>query len=168
MEPGLGTESSATFQPDYNLDDFGLTTWTLNGRLANLELIYTGGRLDRSVDALIDYIHYNNGGGYITYYLCSGNIYDLSDPNHCFDPGKWYLEDTRNRRTTHEFRIHTAQDRRVRLLGGVYYNDIETNTSAISTTALPIEPSVSTPTTTTTTIAAMVSWSATLRCRPTA
>ena len=99
----------------------------MNGRLANLELIYTGGRLDRSVDALVDYIHYNNGGGYVTYYLCSGNIHDLSDPNHCFDPTKWYTEDTRNRRSTHEFRIHTAQDRRVRLLGGVYYNDVETN-----------------------------------------
>lgn len=127
VEPDLGTESSASFQPDYNLDDFGLTTWTLNGRLANLELVYTGGRLDRSVDALVDYIHYNNGGGYVTYYLCSGNIYDLSDPNHCFDPTKWYTEDTRNRRSTHEFRVHTAQDRRVRLLGGVYYNDVETN-----------------------------------------
>ena len=127
VEPRLGTESSASFHPEYNLDDFGLTTWTLTGRLENLELIYTGGRLDRSVDALIDYTHYNNGGGYITYYLCSGNIYDLTDPNHCFDPSKWYTEDTRNRRTTHEFRIHTAEDRRVRLLGGVYFNDVETN-----------------------------------------
>ena len=127
VEPHLGYESSASFQSDYNRDDFGLTTWTLNGRIAKLELIYTGGSLDRSVDALVDYTHYNNGGGYITYYLCSGNIFDLTDPNHCFDPTKWYTEGTTNRRSTHEFRVHTSEDRRVRVLGGVYFNDVETS-----------------------------------------
>ncbi|MDE0363744.1 MAG: TonB-dependent receptor, partial [Rhodospirillaceae bacterium] len=68
-----------------------------------------------------------NGGGYITYYLCSGNIYDLTDPNHCFDPRKQYVEDTANRRITHEFRVHTDPARRWRVLGGVYFNDVETN-----------------------------------------
>ncbi|MCY3730840.1 MAG: TonB-dependent receptor [Rhodospirillaceae bacterium] len=127
VEPNLGEDASAKFSPEYNRDEFGLTTWTLNGRLSQLDLIYTGGLLDREVDSLIDYTHYNNGGGYITYYLCSGNIYDLSDPNHCFDPTKQYLEDTANRRLTHEFRIATDQARPWRFLGGVYLNDVETN-----------------------------------------
>ena len=127
VEPNLGEDASAKFSPEYNRDEFGLTTWTLNGRLSQLDLIYTGGLLDREVDSLIDYTHYNNGGGYITYYLCSGNIYDLSDPNHCFDPTKQYLEDTANRRLTHEFRIATDPARPWRFLGGVYLNDVETN-----------------------------------------
>ena len=130
VNPELGGEDdAAAFSPDYNRDDFGLTTWTLNGRLKNLDLIYTGGYLGRQVDSIIDYTHYNNGGGYITYYLCSGNIYDttLSDPNNCFDPTKQYLEDTRNRRTTHEFRVTTDPSRRFRALAGAYVNDVETN-----------------------------------------
>lgn len=126
-EPDIAEDASARFAPEYNRDEFGLTTWTLNGRLSQLELIYTGGLLDREVDSLIDYTHYNNGGGYITYYLCSGNIYDLTDPNHCFDPRKQYIEDTVNRRVTHEFRVHTDPARRWRVLGGVYVNDVETN-----------------------------------------
>ena len=81
-EPNIAEDASGKFAPEYNRDEFGLTTWTLNGRLSQLELIYTGGLLNREVDSLIDYTHYNNGGGYITYYLCSGNIYDLTDPNH--------------------------------------------------------------------------------------
>ena len=52
-----------------------MTTWTLEGRVSNLDVVYTGGYLDREVDAIVDYTHYNNGGGYITYYMCSGNIY---------------------------------------------------------------------------------------------
>ena len=95
--------------------------------MSQLELIYTGGLLDREVDSLIDYTHYNNGGGYITYYLCSGNLYDLTDPNHCFNPTKHYVEDTANSRLTHECRVHTDPTRRWRLLGGVYLNEVETN-----------------------------------------
>ncbi len=122
-----GGDDTAAFVPDYNKDEFGLTTWTLSGRLENLDLIYTGGRLSRQLDSIIDYTHYNNGGGYITYYMCSGKYYNLAAPNNCYDPTKQYMEDTRNRRSTHEFRISTNPDNRVRALAGVYYNDVETN-----------------------------------------
>lgn len=127
VDTSLGYDASARFAPEYNRDDFGLTTWTLNGRMANLEVIYTGGYLDRDVESIIDYTHYNNGGGYITYYLCSGNVYDASDVNNCYDPTKQYAEVTDNKRTTHEFRFHTDPAERIRVLGGVYYNDMETN-----------------------------------------
>ena len=121
--------ASARFSPEYNRDSFGLTTWTLTGRIANLDVIYTGGSLNRDVDGIIDYTHYNNGGGYITYYLCSGNIYDSTglDPNNCYDPTKQYTEDTANSRFTNEFRISTDPSKRVRLLGGIYTNSFETN-----------------------------------------
>ena len=122
-----GRDKAAAFSPDYNKDTFGLTTWTLNGRLNNLDLIYTGGYLSREMDSIIDYTHYNNGGGYITYYLCSGKYYDLTAPNNCYDPTKQYMDDTRNRRTTHEFRVATDPANRVRALAGVYINDVETN-----------------------------------------
>ena len=119
--------ASARFSPEYNRDEFGLTTWTAKGRIRNLDVIYTGGHLAREVDAVIDYTHYNNGGGYITYYLCSGNIYDLTDVNNCYDPTKQYTEDTTATRTTHEFRFTTDQTNRWRLLGGIYANTAEYN-----------------------------------------
>ena len=126
VDPGVGEEhAAARFSPESSRDDFGLTTWTVQGRLRNLDVIYTGGHLTRDVDATIDFTHYNNGGGYITYYLCSGNIFDPADANNCYDPTKQYAEDTQAKRTTHEFRIATEQSQRVRLLGGVYANEAE-------------------------------------------
>jgi len=128
VDTSLGQDSaSARFSPEYNRDSFGLTTWTLTGRIANLDVIYTGGSLNRDVDGIIDYTHYNNGGGYITYYLCSGNVYDASDVNNCYDPTKQYTEDTANSRLTHELRFTTDADKRVRFLGGIYHNEFETN-----------------------------------------
>ena len=126
VNTSIGDDTSASFAPEYNRDDFGLTTWTLNGRIAGLDVIYTGGFLEREVESIIDYTHYNNGGGYITYYLCSGNIYDASDVNNCFDPTKQYMEETENERTTHEFRVSADVGERLRLLGGIYLNDVET------------------------------------------
>ena len=75
IDPSLGDSTSEKYVPESNVDEFDITTWTLEGRIANLDVVYSGGYIDREVDALIDYTHYNNGGGYITYYLCSGNIY---------------------------------------------------------------------------------------------
>tara|TARA_B110000211_G_scaffold155173_1_gene176015 strand:- start:1773 stop:4562 length:2790 start_codon:yes stop_codon:yes gene_type:complete len=131
IDPRLGDESSQKYAPERTQDDFGLTTWTLEGRVSNLDLVYTGGYLDRDVDSLIDYTHYNNGGGYITYYLCSGSAAgadaDVTQAaNSCFDPTKMYRDQTNNERTTHEFRVSTDADNRVRLLGGVYINDVKT------------------------------------------
>lgn len=133
IDPRLGDESSQKYSPERTQDDFGLTTWTLEGRVSNLDVVYTGGYLDREVDALVDYTHYNNGGAYITYYMCSGNTYEggyrtykENGKNTCFDPTKTYLDKSNNERTTHEFRISTDADNRVRLLGGVYINDVDT------------------------------------------
>ena len=118
-DPSLGDTVSARFSPDFNSDEFGLTTWTLNGRLANLDLVYTGGFLDRTVDSIIDYTFYNNGGGYITYYICSAPVVN------CFDPTKQYLEHSTNERTTHEIRVSSDAENRFRFLAGLYYNDYE-------------------------------------------
>ena len=131
IDPRLGDDKSEKFSPERTQDDFGLTTWTLEGRVANLDVVYTGGYLDREVDAVIDYTHYNNGGGYITYYMCSGNIYTSDKTiakNSCFNPTKTYVDQSENERTTHEFRISTDADNRVRLLGGVYMSDVDTKT----------------------------------------
>ena len=128
VDPNLGqANATARFSPEYNRDSFGLTTWTLSGRIGQLDVIYTGGLLSRDIDSIIDYTHYNNGGGYITYYLCSGNVYDAMDVNNCYDPTKQYTEVSTNDRTTHELRITTDATKRVRLLGGLYINDVETS-----------------------------------------
>lgn len=131
VDPSIGSESQAKFVPETNNDEFELTTLTIEGRIAGLDVVYAGGFLDRDIDSLIDYTHYNNGGGYITYYLCSGNIYaaDFSvETNTCFDPTKMYADTSTNERTTHELRISSDPDNRVRFLGGVYMGDVETTT----------------------------------------
>lgn len=129
VDPSIGENKSAQFSPNQNTDQFGLTALTVKGRIANLDLVYAGGFLDREVDSIIDYTFYNNGGGYITYYLCSGVYFDLTLPHNCFDPRKQYLEKTTSDRSTHELRVSSDADNRFRFLAGVYFNDVETKHS---------------------------------------
>ena len=127
IDPSLPeAHAAATFTPDFNRDEFGLSTWTLNGRLAQLDLVYTGGSLRREIDAVVDYTHYNTGGGYVTYYLCTGNVFDATDPNHCTDPTKQFTDASTNAHTTHEFRFASDAANRWRVLGGVYLNETRT------------------------------------------
>lgn len=119
-----GKDSVNRYTPNKNEDEIGLTTWTIEGRLGMLDLIYTGGYLDREVDATIDYTGYNNGGGYIAYYLCN---FGEASYDTCFDPTKQYLGNTDNERLTHEFRVTTPSENRWRVTAGVFIDDQETH-----------------------------------------
>ena len=122
-DPNLEGESSVNrFAPDENKDEFGLTTWTLEGRLGQLDVIYTGGYLDRDVSSTIDYTFYTNGGLFSAYYVCyPGN----GTYGECFDPSKFYLEDSENTRMTHEFRLNTPNENPGRLISGVFWDEQE-------------------------------------------
>ncbi|MFQ5547196.1 MAG: TonB-dependent receptor plug domain-containing protein, partial [Woeseia sp.] len=117
-----GEESVNRFRPTTNQDEFGLTTWTVTGRIAELELTYTGGFLDREVFYTQDYTGYTNGGGYQAYYICTGGY---SSATQCFDPTKQYLGNTTNERFTNEIRINTDPERRWRVTAGVFFDDAE-------------------------------------------
>ncbi|WP_206483240.1 TonB-dependent receptor [Thalassotalea sp. G2M2-11] len=138
-DPNLEGESSTNrFTPEDNRDDFGLTTWTLEGRLEQLELVYTGGYLDREIDSTIDYTGYTNGGSFSAYYVCS--YWGAPEAQECLDPTKFYKEHTDTSRITHELRMNTSMDNDWRVTAGVFYDSQELATVGlfnIANTDLP-------------------------------
>lgn len=127
-DPNLEGETSTNrFTPENNNDDFGLTTWTLTGRLEHLDLVYTGGYLDRDIDSTIDYTGYTNGGSFAAYYVC--NYAGIPETEQeCLDPTKFYKEKTSTSRVTHEFRLNTSTENRWRVTAGVFYDSQELST----------------------------------------
>jgi len=127
-DPNLEGETSTNrFIPENNNDDFGLTTWTLEGRLEQLDIVYTGGYLDRDINSTIDYTGYTNGGAFSAYYVC--NYAGVSESEQeCLDPTKFYKEETSTSRITHELRFNTSAENRWRLTAGVFYDSQELST----------------------------------------
>ena len=126
-DPNLDGESSVNrFVPENNNDDFGLTTWTLEGRLEHLDIVYTGGYLDRDINSTIDYTGYTNGGSFAAYYAC--NYAGTPETQECVDPTKFYKEETSTSRSTHELRLNTSAENRWRVTAGVFYDSQELST----------------------------------------
>jgi iron complex outermembrane receptor protein len=125
-DPNLEGESSANrFVPEDNDDEFGLTTWTLEGRLDKLDVVYTGGYLNRSINSTIDYTGYTNGGKFSAYYLCNYGADVAAADERCLDPTKFYKEKTDTTRMTHELRFNTPSDNVWRITAGIFYDEQE-------------------------------------------
>ena len=124
-DPTVGEDKAIRFQADENSDEFGLTTWTVDGRLDKLDVVYAGGYLDREIDTLTDYTGYTNGGLYSAYYVCTNYNTDNPLDARCLDPTKYYKEDTTSTRVTHELRIDTKFDAPFRITAGLFYDEQE-------------------------------------------
>ncbi|MFT5611424.1 MAG: iron complex outermembrane receptor protein [Polaribacter sp.] len=121
FDPALGDFNSQSFTPDYGDDDFDHTSWTVNGRIGTLELVYTGSFLDRSVEAISDYSGYADSGPFIPYYIC-----DYPSYASCGQPDLFLDQTFEVERTTHEIRIATDADNRLRGILGIFNDDTET------------------------------------------
>lgn len=121
QDPTVGDLEISTFFPDFMDDEFSQIAWTVNGRVSGLDLIYTGAFLDREVDQSTSDNAYLEQGAFIPSYLCN--------PTQCFDPvyGERFTVETE--RTTHEFRVATSQENRLRFIGGIFFDDADLGAS---------------------------------------
>lgn len=123
-----GQESAQIYSPDTNEDSFGLTTLTVEGRIGALDVIYTGGFLDREVYNITDYTLYTFGGGYQAYYLGSPFSYG-GGASTLHDFTKQYVENTESERFTNEIRIQSDPENRVSFTAGIFIDDVDTNST---------------------------------------
>lgn len=154
-DPDVGDLQVTRFFPDQLEDEFGQTSWTLEGRLAALELVYTGAYLDRDVEQSIDYTGYNNAGAFIAYYTCTYTNPDyivnynispdlITENRECKDPTKGFRGTQEHKRFTHEFRVATDSSKEWRVVAGIFMDDVEIETQDdywyMSTTQLGFAP----------------------------
>jgi iron complex outermembrane recepter protein len=132
---GLGTPlphyAVQLYNPSYDKDKFEDTQLTINGRLNDFKIIYTGAYLDRSVEQQQDYTNYSRGH-YANYYQCSYPGYPFkagtpttASPGYCWSPSAYWLDRQKSTHQSHEFRVSTPDDSRLRAVGGLFWEDQE-------------------------------------------
>ncbi|WP_299308237.1 TonB-dependent receptor [uncultured Croceicoccus sp.] len=115
------------FEDDRLEDDFSNTAWTVEGRLAMLDIVYTGAYTDRETAQRIDYTDYLFAGQYLPYYICDGSVSypGANAPSGtCQAPNLYVTSDTSAKTFTQEFRVSTPQENRLRGTAGVFYSDL--------------------------------------------
>lgn len=125
LAAGGSTNESQSYSPERNNDNFGLTSWTLKGRVGALDVIYAGGFLDRDVNSVLDYTLYSFTGGYQNYYISTNNRGSGQDT--IFDLRKQYVDNTNSERATHELRFLGEIGESFRFTAGAFLDDVETN-----------------------------------------
>ncbi|MEQ8433201.1 MAG: TonB-dependent receptor [Oceanicaulis sp.] len=126
-DPNLGDYQVQRYQPDKLTDEFTNLAWTLEGRLAMLDVVYTGAYTDRESDQVIDYTEYMLVGQYFPYYTCDGSVTypGAADPSGaCYTPGSIVDSLTDTQVESHELRFNTSGDR-YNITAGVFYSSTE-------------------------------------------
>jgi iron complex outermembrane recepter protein len=127
--PELGDLNVQQYVPSYSKDRFEDTAWTLEGKLGPLKAVYTGGYLVRNINELTDYTAYSRGGPLASYYQCNGPAVNGTGQNICYSPSAYWQDIERNTHKNHELRLTSADDARVRAVGGLFWEDYKVQDS---------------------------------------
>ena len=127
-DPELDDYDVVRFTKDEMEDRYHNTNWTLEGRLGQLEALYTGAYTERTTDQIVDYSDYLFVGQYLPYYICDGSVTypgTAAPSGTCYAPNLFVDSETETKIQTHELRFNTPKENRWRATAGVFYSDLE-------------------------------------------
>jgi iron complex outermembrane receptor protein len=117
-----GDQAVAHYRKEYANDEWYQMGLTVEGSISDWDVVYSGNFLDREFDGQFDYSEYsywyNVAYTYFTA-LYPNNAGEIIDPSHAFS------NDDKYQKTSHEIRISSPQDYRVRGLLGFFYQKQE-------------------------------------------
>jgi outer membrane receptor protein involved in Fe transport len=121
FQPGLGDLNVARYLPDTNRDRWWQAALTVQGKLSDLDLVYTGSHLNRDVGSATDYSGYSFY--YDTYYTRTpdlfGNLF-RNDAGTPISPAMRQLNRDQFTKTSHELRVSSPGDARWRFVAGAF------------------------------------------------
>jgi outer membrane receptor protein involved in Fe transport len=128
FDPSVGDLKVSHRFPEDSKDRWYQAALTVEGKIANLDITYAGGYLNRKVDTQSDYSDYSywydvlydglHAADPDTYGIFGSYFYD--DDGGAIDFSQFIRGKDRYRRYTHELRIATPADKPVRFVGGLF------------------------------------------------
>ncbi|HEY3658303.1 MAG TPA: TonB-dependent receptor [Steroidobacteraceae bacterium] len=109
------------YNPSFDKDRFENTALTVNGRIGALNFVYSGAYLIRNVQQVQDYTNYARGT-YADYYQCLSPA-QTGNPGQCYSPSTTWHDTERDVHQSHEMRLSTPDDWRMRAIAGVFWED---------------------------------------------
>ncbi|HEX7063222.1 MAG TPA: TonB-dependent receptor [Woeseiaceae bacterium] len=108
------------FYPEFYDDSWYQASLTLEGEIGDLNFIYAGAYLDHDADSIDDYTDYAQyWDNYYAYYYDGCYHYDSTNVN-CTDPSQYIKSDETFKRYSHEMRLQSSQEQRLRWIAGVF------------------------------------------------
>jgi iron complex outermembrane recepter protein len=119
----LGALQTTTFTPSWNKDAYWNTAWTVNGKIGDWKVVYTGSYMTRNINEQQDYTNYSRSAGGM-YYQCTGTTgFGPKGAPYCYAPYADWNDQIKNTHHSEEFRIQSPEHSRLRVIAGAYYED---------------------------------------------
>lgn len=116
FDPNVGDLKVHEFAPDRNLDKWYQAALTIEGKVGNFDVLYSGGYLQRSIDNDQDYSYYT------VYYDNISGYTNFPDGNGGFlDPTQRYHNEQRLSKQTHELRLSSDKDQPFSFTAGLFF-----------------------------------------------
>jgi outer membrane receptor protein involved in Fe transport len=122
FDPSVGDLQLTHMYPENSKDRWAQAALTLEGKISNFDLVYAGSYLKRNVDTNLDYADYsffydnllNDEGEYYFGEFFTDNAGNMIDPSQHIR-GK-----DRYKKMSHELRISSPGDQKLRFVGGLF------------------------------------------------
>jgi iron complex outermembrane receptor protein len=117
-DPSVGKYAVMHFKPEFTHDNWYQASLTVQGKISDLDLVYSGGYMDRKINAQADYSDYTYwydqlfGSSYAAFYDGAGNN---------IDPSQVLLGHDHFTKESHELRLSTPKENRWRVTAGAFY-----------------------------------------------
>lgn len=116
-DPHVGYLDVTHFYPEYVHDGWWQAALTVQGKISNLDLVYSGGYMDRRIREESDYTDYSFW--YDTLY--GYGAYWTNNAGQPVDPSQYILAQDHFTKTSHELRLTSPSDDRLRFTAGLFY-----------------------------------------------
>ncbi|MET0534468.1 MAG: TonB-dependent receptor [Steroidobacter sp.] len=114
-DPSVGDLKVARYRPETADDRWTQAALTVEGKIANLDVVYAGSYLKRDVDTEQDYSDYS-----LFYDIVYGYVL-YNDDGDQIETTQYIQGKDRYKRQSHELRVSTPSDLRTRFVGGLFY-----------------------------------------------
>lgn len=118
-DSSYGKTAVKHFYPEFSDDRWYQAAMTVEGKVGNFDLTYVFSHLKRDVDSAADYSDY----GYWYDALAGYGAYFYDDSGNLINPAQHITARDGYKRTSHELRIASPQDNRLRLVAGLFWQN---------------------------------------------
>jgi outer membrane receptor protein involved in Fe transport len=116
-DPAVGDLAVTHWFPENTHDRWALAALTIEGKVANLDITYAGGYLDRTIDSNMDYADY----GFFYDTVLGYGSYFTSDGVTPILPTQYIIGRDGYTKESHELRLASPGEDRFRFIAGLFY-----------------------------------------------
>ena len=123
MDASVGDLQVQHFYPDWRKDRFMQAALTLQGKIGNFDITYAGAHMTRHISSSSDYTDYAESydAAYASYGGLAGYFYFNDANGDTIDPRQYIIGNDDFEKNSHELRIATPSDKKLRFVGGLFY-----------------------------------------------